>query len=111
MYQRMLVPLDGSPMAEMVLPYAKQIADRLNLEMFFVHVCSESAMKFVCRSYIEHVAELAKTNISAHGEVIVGDPAKAIIKYGETNRIDLMPIATHGQSGLGGWAIGSIAHK
>jgi len=94
MYQRMLVPLD-----------------KLNLEMFFVHVCSESAMKFVCRSYIEHVAELAKTNISAHGEVIVGDPAKAIIKYGETNRIDLMLIATHGQSGLGGWAIGSIAHK
>lgn len=113
MYKKMLVPLDGSPIAEEVLPFVKQIGDRLNLDVVYLHVCdhSESSMKFVWRAYIHHVAELVKTKIPGRGEVIMGDPAGAIINYAEINNVDLMLIATHGQSGFLGWATGSTAHR
>ena len=38
MYQRMLVPLDGSELAEVVFTYAKDLAGRLNLEVILLHV-------------------------------------------------------------------------
>ena len=40
MYKRMLVPLDGSELAEVVFPYAKELAGRLDLDLVFLHVCS-----------------------------------------------------------------------
>ncbi len=42
MYKIMLVPLDGSRLAEEVLPFAKQIGDRLNLQVVFLHVCDHA---------------------------------------------------------------------
>ncbi|GAI35504.1 unnamed protein product [marine sediment metagenome] len=38
MYQRMLVPLDGSELAEVVFPYVKELAERLDIEVVFLHV-------------------------------------------------------------------------
>jgi len=40
MYKRMLVPLDGSELAEVVFPYAKELAGRLGLDVILLHVCS-----------------------------------------------------------------------
>ena len=108
MYKRMLVPLDGSPLAAKVLPFAKQIGNNLKLEVIFLHVCGHGQFvsKFMCESYIEHVAELSGTQLKARG-----DPAKAIITYAEKHDIDLLLLATHGQSGFGRWTTGSTAHK
>ena len=38
MYSRMLVPLDGSTLAEGVLPYARELSRRLKLHVVFIHV-------------------------------------------------------------------------
>ena len=113
MYKRMLVPLDGSPLAAKVLPFAKQIGNNLKLEVIFLHVCGhgQSVSKFICESYIEHVAELSGTQLKARGDVARGDLAKAIITYAEKHDIDLLLLATHGQSGFGRWTTGSTAHK
>ena len=67
--------------------------------------------KFVCKSYIERVAEWSKTKLAARGQVVSGDPAKAIVAYADNNNIDPMLLATHGQSGFGRWTKGSTAHK
>jgi nucleotide-binding universal stress UspA family protein len=113
MFKRMLVPLDGSQVAEKVLPFVKQFADRLNLEVIFLHVCSNDQFtsRFMCQSYIEHVAELAGKRKKAQGIIIDGDPAKSVIRFADENFIDLLLLGTHGQSGFGRWMTGSTAHK
>ena len=57
MYKKMLAPLDGSELAEVVLPYAKELAGRLDLELTLLHVCEPSGAEseFMCRAYLEHV--------------------------------------------------------
>jgi nucleotide-binding universal stress UspA family protein len=112
MYKRMLVPLDGSPLAEQVVPYARHLADKLDMEIVFLHVCAEnqSPSRFMCQSYIDHVAELAGAK-KASGALVTGDPAAAIIKYADENFIDLLMLGTHGQSGFGRWTTGSTAHR
>jgi nucleotide-binding universal stress UspA family protein len=129
MYKRMLVPLDGSELAEVVLPYAKELAGRLDLEVILLHVCEphRSESQFMCQSYIEHAAEIAKTQsrevqtktgapeggkaVEARGEVVTGHPAEEIIKYASENNIDVILMATHGRSGVKRWVLGSVADK
>ena len=53
MYKKMLIPLDGSELAEIVLSYATELAGRLDLEVSLIHVCepSSSDSDFMCRAY------------------------------------------------------------
>ncbi|MDY6916864.1 MAG: universal stress protein [Chloroflexota bacterium] len=129
MYRRMLVPLDGSELAEVVFIYAKELAGRLNLDVTFLHVCSPDERELVPmhQAYVERVAERVKQEsddvkqkaggeagaeaIEARGELAVGYPAEEIIRFADENGIDLILMATHGRSGLGRWALGSVADK
>jgi nucleotide-binding universal stress UspA family protein len=125
----MLVPLDGSELSEVVLPYARELAGRLDLDLTLLHVCEphRSESQFVCRAYIEHAAETlqkqsrevqVKTGapaavkvVEAHAEVANGHPAEEIIGYAEGNKVDLILMATHGRSGVSRWVLGSVADK
>lgn len=129
MYHRVLVPLDGSELAEVVIPYAEELAGRLDLELFLLHVCEphRSESQFMCQSYVEHVAEIAKTQsreiqaktgspkgskvVEARSEVVTGHPAEEIINYANKNDVDLILMATHGRSGVRRWMLGSVADK
>jgi nucleotide-binding universal stress UspA family protein len=125
----MLVPLDGSELAEVVLVYAKELAGRLDLDTIFLHVCSpeESEPATMHRSYVEHVAETIRhqsievqekagietggRSVESQGVLAVGNPAEEIIRYVDENSIDLILMATHGRSGIGRLAMGSVADK
>jgi len=129
MYKKMLIPLDGSELAEIVLSYATELAGRLDLEVSLLHVCepSSSDSQFMCRSYIERVAEKVRdgsrevqslTGISsgtkvveATGNVLTGHPADEIIGYAENENVDFILMATHGRSGIKRWVMGSVADK
>ncbi|MGB2799899.1 MAG: universal stress protein [Dehalococcoidia bacterium] len=129
MYRRMLVPLDGSELAEVVFTYAKDLAARLDLDLTFLHVCSpdEREMLPMHRAYVERVAETVRRQseevqekagtepggkaVAAHGELAVGYPAEEIVRYADENNIDLIMMTTHGRSGIGRWAMGSVADK
>jgi nucleotide-binding universal stress UspA family protein len=129
MYKRMLAPLDGSELAEVVFPYAKELAGRLDLDIVFLHVCSphESESLPVHQAYVERAAEIvrlqsrevqAKTGVQpgdkaveTRGEVAVGHPAEEIVRYADENDIDLILMATHGHSGIRRWVMGSVADK
>jgi nucleotide-binding universal stress UspA family protein len=129
MYKRMLVPLDGSELAEVVLPYAKELAGRLDLELILLHVCEQhgTESQFMCQSYIAHTAEMVKiqsrevqTKTGAPegektaevvGETVTGHPAEEIINYANGNNIDIILLATHGRSGVKRWVLGSVADK
>ena len=125
----MLVPLDGSKLAEVVLVYAKELVGRLDLDVTFLHICSpeEPEPAPMHRAYVEWVAETVRhqskeikekavietggSAIEAQGVLAVGNPAEEIIRYSYENSIDLIMMATHGRSGIGRWAMGSVADK
>jgi nucleotide-binding universal stress UspA family protein len=128
MYKKMLVPLDGSELAEVVLPYAKELAGRLDLELTLLHVCEphSPSAQFMCRAYIEHAAELVQAHsrevqtrtgataekaVQARGVIASGHPAEEIIRQAKENTIDLILMATHGRSGVRRWMLGSVADK
>jgi len=129
MYRKMLVPLDGSKLAEVVFTYAKELAGRLDTNVILLHVYGpeESALAPMHRAYVEHAAEVVKREsaevqrrtgapaggkpIEAKGELAVGDPAEEILSYAEKNDIDLILMATHGRSGVRRWVMGSVADK
>ena len=129
MYKRMLAPLDGSELAEVVLPYAKELAGRLNLELILFHVCEPPGVEsqFMCRTYLDHVADVVqkksrevqvKTGVSSgekaaavRVELGTGNPAEEILRYAEDNKVDLILIASHGHSGVRRWILGSVADK
>jgi len=128
-YARMLVPLDGSELAEGVLPYARAFAGRLGLDMTLLHICTaqECELVDVHRDYIERVAEMARRQTAQERErigvpsggriaevqadIAIGHPAEEIIRYADENHFDLIVMATHGRSGIGRWALGSVAEK
>jgi nucleotide-binding universal stress UspA family protein len=129
MYKRMLVPLDGSKIAEVVLSYAIELAGRLDLHLVFLHVCGSHEPETVpmCQAYIEHMAEMALLKsrevqtksgvqsgtrmVETQGEVIAGHPAEEILHYSDQNDIDLILLASHGRSGIRQWMIGNVADK
>jgi nucleotide-binding universal stress UspA family protein len=129
MYKRMLVPLDGSELAEAVFVYAKELAGRLDLDITLLHVCTpaEREMLSVHKAYIERAVEEVKKQtkevqqqtgvkskgkaLEIRGELAVGRPAEEILRYADENNIDLVLLATHGRSGIRRWAMGSVADK
>ena len=129
MYRRMLVPLDGSKLAEEVFPYARELAGRLELDLFFLNVCSpeETQLLPMRQFYVDKMAEtvcsrtceirgitkkpVGTKTIGTTGKVVVGYPAEEILKYAEENGIDIILMSTHGYSGIKRWALGSVAYK
>jgi nucleotide-binding universal stress UspA family protein len=129
MYKRMLVPLDGSELAEKVIPYAKELAGRLDLELVLFHVENpmEQDSAPIHRAYIERMVEVMRTQsqevqqrtgfkqggkvVEVQGELTTGHPAEEILRYADEKSIDLILMATHGRSGIRRWAMGSVADK
>lgn len=129
MYKKILIPLDGSELAEEIFPYVVQLARRLNLDLVFLHVCTPEERPFntMHKAYIERMAErvngvplelLKRPDVSivgkplhAIGKVVIGHPAKEIINYAKNTDVDFILMATHGYSGLRRWVMGSVSEK
>lgn len=123
MYKRILLPLDGSAMAEQALPYAIAQAERFQAELILLKVIpplvesrspqtEERARKLVCKELTP-----AATRAQEHGiptEIVCtesGRPYLSIIKYADTNQVDLIVMCTHGYSGISRWLLGSVADR
>jgi nucleotide-binding universal stress UspA family protein len=129
MYHKMLVLLDGSKTAEVVLGYAQQLSARLNISLELLHVCSpqEAEQLPVLQAYLGHLAESlskkaaeirasigdqsAGPEVKAQAKVLVGYPAEEILHYADHNNIDIIMLSTHGRSGIRVWDIGNVANK
>jgi len=113
MYRSLLVPLDGSELAEQSLPYVKEIAQAFNSEAILLTVCPPGdPLKHVLAEYLEKKAEgLKSPKLKVRPLCIEGEPAEAILDFAAGNKIDLIVISTHGKGGLSRWPLGSIATK
>ncbi len=118
MYKRILVPLDGSELAEVVLPYAEGLAAGLGSELTLIHICaSEKADDYHAHEvYIQEMAEKIRgrseaEGIKVHSAHLVGHTAEQIVDYAETEKVGLIVMATHGRSGIRRWVLGDVASK
>ena len=129
MYRRMLIPLDGSELAEVVFTYAKELAGRLDIDLTLLHISSQETRDFtpMQEAYIKRAAEKVKRQarevqektsskpvkkaVQVKGELATGYPAEEILRYASGNDYDLILLATHGRSGLKRWSMGSVASK
>ncbi|MDH5695582.1 MAG: universal stress protein [Dehalococcoidia bacterium] len=121
MWEKIIVPLDGSNLAELAIPYAEALAGVFGSEVVLVCVCepAESQYCHMHQLYIEKMAGQMKDRIKDYGigvvavspVVLTGEPAGEIIDYAEKNNIGLIIMASHGRSGIMPWAMGSISNK
>jgi nucleotide-binding universal stress UspA family protein len=113
-YQRVLVPLDGSELAERAIPYAKNLAKTKGSEviLFTVSIASVEQLDRPMKAYLElNTKELQSQGIKASTAIAYGNVADEIIKFADKNKIDLIILSTHGHSGIKRWALGSVALK
>ena len=125
MYDKIVIPLDGSPLAETALPYAEEIAAKTSSDIILLSVLqSEEAQEYQKHhSYAVKVVEATKRRVEKYlenspGEAInvdtvtrAGNPAEGILDYVNKGAFNLIVMATHGRSGISRWAIGSVADK
>ena len=127
MFERILVPLDRSPLAECVLPHAVAVARSLDSQLMLLHILSLSDKQDGLRavdplewqlrraeaeSYLEGVrTRLEEVGVAAQTKVLNGDAAEQILAFARENQIGLAVISSHGQSGLSGWNVSSVVQK
>jgi nucleotide-binding universal stress UspA family protein len=114
MWKKIVVPLDGSDLAELALPYAEELANAFKSEIILLHASepSEEHYRHMHQLYIEEVAQRLREHVrNVSAVVITGKPADEIISYVEKNDVGLVIITSHGRSGIMSWATGSIASK
>ena len=122
MFKRMLVPLDGSSLAEAVLPQVQELAKALGAELFLVRAAAahvfpgadptEEEVDVVqkAEAYLAEVAgRLRDAGIPIHTAVRYGEAAEEILEHIGVNAIDLVAMSTHGRSGLSRLVLGSVA--
>ena len=127
MYKRVVVALDGSPLAEGVVPFILGIAGPLDLEVVLIRVVSpRQPLALEAASYVEVddveerlaaardylgpiAAELAARGVRVRTVVRRGDPVAEILGCARDVQADLIAMTTHGRSGLGRLLFGSVA--
>lgn len=130
MFKKILVPLDGSSMAEAVLPLVRSLALAYQAEVLLIQITEPlrpavypqgvellepvlRELRAEANAYVHHTATtLTDLGINAHAETFDAvDIAHAILNYAEEKGVDLMALSTHGLSGIGRWLLGSVADK
>jgi len=133
--RKILVPLDGSELAERALRPALALARAVNSNVYLLRVVAagepmaesmrptgeqvEAALtatdleeKGVAEAYLQSVfSRFENTRLFFDVQTTSGDVADTIVTYADDNHVDLIVISSHGRSGLGRWLHGSVAEK
>ena len=129
-YKHILVPLDGSELAELALVDAFSLAHLNGAEITLLQVISPfdymvgdaapmvftdelvKAHQDAALHYLEEITGREECrNLRVHLAIEIGTPAETIIDYAQREPVDLIVMATHGRSGLRRWVYGSVADK
>jgi nucleotide-binding universal stress UspA family protein len=128
MYKRILVPIDGSPLAEQALPHAVALADCFQAELILLKVLTplaetrnlpigavRKAQKIthcLANDYLDRITtEIQERDIHVRTVTIEGQPQVQIIRFAEEELVDLIVICTRGHSGFSRWLMGSVADR
>lgn len=127
MFSKILVPLDGSPLAECVLPHAALFAGAFGAKVTLLHVveCNPSnsastpidplewrVRKAEAQAYLNaQIERLGEADVVADAVLLEGQPAQRIIEFVRENGSDLIILSSHGVSGFSAWNVGSLVNK
>ncbi|GHO98747.1 universal stress protein UspA [Reticulibacter mediterranei] len=131
MFQRLLIPLDESELAEQALAVAASIARHCEGRIVLLEcvvppielgpyigeppILVKQAIEIdtqMAASYLKQVTQ-TKTlaGLVTEAKIEYGWPAQRILAYVEQQQCDLIVISSHGRSGLSRWILGSVAQK
>jgi nucleotide-binding universal stress UspA family protein len=139
MFNRILVPLDGSPLAERAIPHAEQFARIFGASITLLQVLEPTSYhenpkavdplswqirKAEADMYMQGIAHRIRENLGEKSlnreegkksrvdySIREGKTAENIVDFAHTENIDLLVICTHGSSGLSRWNISSVTQK
>ncbi len=107
-----IVPLDGSDLAEQALPYAEAIARKANAPLHLMRVVPPDAQASAETEARDYLREQAK-NYGDRVQISVrmGQPADQIVDGADEMTDPVVVMTTHGRSGIGRWLYGSVADR
>ncbi|MBI4329535.1 MAG: universal stress protein [Chloroflexi bacterium] len=130
MFNKVLVPLDGSALAEGIMPYVEEMGVRLGSEVTLFHVVDPDTLDShdpEHRVFIEQLVSKAQTRaedyirrvvrglkekkVAVQTDIAVGRAAEEVVRKAEEGGYDLVAMSTHGRSGVGRWVFGSVADR
>jgi nucleotide-binding universal stress UspA family protein len=127
MLNHILVPLDGSSLAECVLPHVLALAPAMDARLTLLHALelpreSKEGLaidpvdwqlkKRRAESYLNGIADrLQNAGLNVESVIVEGLSAECIVDFAHNNDIDLIALSTHGRSGLSGWNVSSVVQK
>ena len=121
MLKRILVPLDGSGLAERALTYATALARATSAEILLVRVANSHTLPGVdprerqqgaigeAEEYLDReLARLIAQGFTSEAVVRFGNAAECISESARTRQVDMIVMTTHGRTGPGRWILGSV---
>ncbi|UPV99267.1 universal stress protein [Halorussus gelatinilyticus] len=126
MYDRVLLPTDGSEAAEAAAEHAYSHADRYDAELHVLHVVPENESTSIVGRGNERldtlearghdavtplVEDATTRDLSVTSAIEVGTPYRKILAYADDHDIDLIVMSTHGRSGVGRVVMGSVTER
>lgn len=110
-----LLPLDGSPLAERALPYAERLARATDAHIVAVRAVSPPVpadLLSEAESYLKGVASrLRDQGLSVETAASAGAPADVILQQARERSVGMIILSSHGRSGVGRWIYGSVADQ
>lgn len=129
-FKRVLIPLDGSRLAEAALDQAVALADGVDVEYTLLQAIEPVLITYLplasgsevdeqsfalwraeAHEYLERMAKRLPTSRPVQTRVVTATPAGAILSYARQHGIDMIAMATHGRSGISRMLLGSVADK
>jgi nucleotide-binding universal stress UspA family protein len=118
--RRLIIPVDGSTLAERVVPWATDFARLLKARIVFLHVYPSGPVGMsnraeetfdALRKRMVRLCQLLKRErgVKAAFKVRTGDAAERILGFADMN--DMIVTTTHGEGGFKRWVFGSVAEK
>ena len=134
MFKKVLVPLDGSEVAQAILPYVSQLAKGLNIPIVLLSVINPDAVRVPARFRGPHAAvtsplpgdlssrvesrlkeevlkPLEREGLEAKAIVVLGKPEVEIVNTAKNEECDLIAMSTHGRGRLKRTFLGSVTYK
>ncbi|AHI29947.1 universal stress protein [Marinobacter similis] len=127
MFQRIVVPLDGSCLAEWALPHALNLVNALGIQLVLIRVMQQSgnnhrqypadpiacdAIQAESRAYLDSVASrLGALGVHPETRILEGEPVDQIINFVRQDGQTLLVMTSHGVGGISHYMLGSVAHK
>ena len=127
MFDPILVPLDGSMLAECVLPHVVATGQALKAKIMLLHVLDKNRAdvsaesfdllnwqinKTEAKLYLDRISDrLQKSGLQTNATILDGPVGESMTEFAKSQKMKLVILSSHGYSGSRKWGIGSIAHK